>query len=545
MREQEQTPTFEQYLNDGQAYMLMMNPRDLVAECGRGFGKGVVQAGRALTAVQSMPGCCAAGVFPSVKRGLTNIVPSWMIHWENWGLRRDRHYIVGKKPWKALGWKRPVFEPANWENCIAFYNGSVINLISQDRTGTSNSMSLDYVAIDEAKFIDFEQLKDETFQANRGNQMYFGRCYMHHGMTITSDTAMTKKGSWYFRYEEQMDPALVRVIEGLVNHLWVLRQKLQKHPERATYYEQKIKREQEQLDFFRSRCLLYCKYTSIVNLAVLGKEFVRRMRRELPLLTFMTSIMCKRVGISLDGFYGGLRESVNLYTAPNNSVLQLEALGTEAGIPNDCRTDGDLEADKPIIIAFDANALINWMVCGQVGDDGRLRVLKSFFVKYDRKLEELCEDFLAYYQYHRRHQVIFYYDSTFLGQEYASSKGVSFANIIKSIMRRHQWTVREKYIGKPMDHIQKNELINRMLQGRARHQVLINRDNNPDLLISIQSAGIKNGKKDKTGEKLAETEEDRLEARTDGSDAFDTLCIGVERYPVAWGRGGQVNEYPK
>ena len=38
----EQEPIFEQYLNDGQAYMLMMNPRDLVAECGRGFGKGLV-----------------------------------------------------------------------------------------------------------------------------------------------------------------------------------------------------------------------------------------------------------------------------------------------------------------------------------------------------------------------------------------------------------------------------------------------------------------------------------------------------------------------
>ncbi len=538
-------PTFEQYLNDGQAYMLMMMPRDLVAECGRGFGKGLVQAGRGLTCVQTMPGSCGAAVCPSVKRGLTNIVPSWMVHWENWGFRRDQHYIVGKKPWKALGWKKPIFEPANWENTISFYNGSVINLISQDRSGTSNSLSIDWVTIDEAKFIDFEQLKDETFQANRGNQMYFGKCYMHHGITITSDTAMTKKGSWYFRYEKEMDPALVRVMEGLVNHIWVLKQKMKKHPERAVYYEEKIRKEEEQLNFFRSKCLLYCKYSSITNLAVLGKEFVKRMKRELPFLTFMVSIMCKRVGISPDGFYGGLKEAINLYTAPNNSVLQLEALGTEGGIPNDCRTDGDLEANSPIAIAFDANNLINWLVCGQVGKDGKLRVIKSFFEKYDRKLEELCEDFIEYYKPHRRHQVIFYYDATFLGQEYASSKGQSFAHIIKSVLRRNGWTVREKYIGKPMGHIEKNELINRMFQGRARHQVLINRDNNPDLLISIQSAGVKNGKKDKSGEKLAETEEDRLEARTDGSDAFDTLCIGVERFPVLWSHNGTVNEYPK
>lgn len=122
--------------------------------------------------------------------------------------------------------------PANWENTISFYNGSVINIISQDRKGTSNSMSLDYIIIDEAKFIDYEQLKDETFQANRGNQMYFGNFYMHHGLTITSDMPVTKKGSWFLSYKDKMDKELVQVIEGVIYDIWRLRQKLAKHPER-------------------------------------------------------------------------------------------------------------------------------------------------------------------------------------------------------------------------------------------------------------------------------------------------------------------------
>ncbi|MGN0224986.1 MAG: hypothetical protein ACI4A7_02765 [Prevotella sp.] len=37
--------------------------------------------------------------------------------------------------------------------------------------------------------------------------------------------------------------------------------------------------------------------------------------------------------------------------------------------------------------------------------------------------------------------------------------------------------------------------------------------------------------KDKGGEKLAESEEDLLEHRTDGTDAFDTLYIGCEKFP--------------
>lgn len=37
--------------------------------------------------------------------------------------------------------------------------------------------------------------------------------------------------------------------------------------------------------------------------------------------------------------------------------------------------------------------------------------------------------------------------------------------------------------------------------------------------------------KDKSGEKLAETEEDLLEHRTDGTNTFDTLFISMVLYP--------------
>lgn len=58
---------------------------------------------------------------------------------------------------------------------------------------------------------------------------------------------------------------------------------------------------------------------------------------------------------------------------------------------------------------------------------------------------------------------------------------------------------------------------------------------NEDQILAIQSAGVSRGRdgfhKDKSGEKLAESEEDLLEYRTDGSDAFDTLYIGCEKFP--------------
>lgn len=533
----------KEYFNDPQLYSLAMNTRDEVIVAGRGMGKGAIQAGRLITNFQGMPGSMGGFVSPSVKRCLTNILPSMLIHLERWGFKRDLHYVVGKRPWKALHWKSPIFTPANWENTISFYNGSVCNIISQDRAGTSNSMSLDYIIIDEAKFINFEQLKDETFQANRGNEQYFHNFPLHHGMTITSDMPVTKKGSWFLSYKEDMDKELVEAIEGLVYAKWRAKRQQKAMPSQADAIQKKIDRIDAKLSFLRSKCLLYKEYTSIQNLALLGEEFIRRAKRDLPPLTFATSIMCKRIEISTDGFYGGMREDVNLYTAPNENVLNLEALN-DGAIPNDCRQDSDLDAQLPLIIAFDANANINWLVCGQVGKDGKLRVLKSFFVKYERKIPELLDDFNDYYRYHRRRQVVFYYDATFVGNSYGTHSEAFYRMIITGL-RRKGWNVKSKYIGKPMNHILKNDLINRMFRGRAHHLVLINRDNNPDLLISITSAGVKNGQKDKSGEKLAETEEDKLESRTDGSDAFDTLCIGVERFPVMQYRSVSTNGYSK
>ena len=522
--------TQKQYFNDAQLYPLFMSPRDLVCEMGRGTGKGLIDATRLLQVFQMMAGSCTGFVSPSYKKCLTNTLPSLLVHWERWGFRRDVHYTVGKKPWKGLKWKDPIFTPQNWENCIGFYNGSVCQIISQDREGASNGLSLDHILIDEAKFVDYEKLKNETLQTNRGNEMYFSKCHLHHGLTITCDTATTKKGSWFMQMESKMDKEVVKVLEGLIYQKWAIKQRSKEHPERARYYYQQLQKIDRDIQLLRKNCLLYCRYPSIFNLAVLGEDFIRRMRRDLPVLTFATSIMCRHIGIARDGFYGQLRESVNLYTAPDTSKLTLQSVGD---IEDDCRLDADCSPDSPIVIAFDANTNINWLVVGQVGMDGKLYVLKSFYVKYDT-LDALVSLFNKYYRPHRNRQVYFVFDSTFKGQGYGANTNEDFYILITNLLQADGWVVEQVYIGNPMHHVDKYHLINRMFVGKASHQVFINRDNNQDLLLSITTAAIYNEKKDKRGEKLAETEEDKLEARTDGSDAFDTLCIGVEKFIPAY-----------
>ncbi len=67
----------------------------------------------------------------------------------------------------------------------------------------------------------------------------------------------------------------------------------------------------------------------------------------------------------------------------------------------------------------------------------------------------------------------------------------------------------------------------------------INEPINEALKIGLENCGTRidplGFQKDKAGEKLAKMEEDLLEHRTDGTDAFDNLLLGMFLFPqVYW-----------
>ena len=533
-----------QYVNPAQAYMLAMMTKNMTMVGGRGIGKGLIAACLLRRNAEGMPGSNTALVGPNSKRMWTNIIPSWDIHLRRWGFVENVHYAWGKKPAKAWGWKDPIIKPMNWENTLSFYNGSYATVISQDRKGTSNSQSFDFVLIDEAKFIDFEQLKDETIPANRGNGNAFGKIYYHHGIAKFSDMPTTKKGSWFLNDREKCDNEQVRMLEGLLVELQRVRTEISNKVERnerptaaELHYLRRLSRVINQL---RADTYLYKEFSSIQNIEILGEDFIAQCYRDMPPATFRTTIMCRRVEHSEDSFYNAKTDS-NLYTSVNKSYIDSLGYDMEKLRHVDCRTDGDIDYSSPLWVAMDANANINWAVIGQPGADMKLRILKSFYVKYERRLPELVDDICKYYGPMKHKEVVFAFDSTFVGNNYGVSK-VDFHTVVKECFIKHGWDVHEIPIGQPWKHPVKQQLINQMFRGQRTYRIFINEENNPDLLNSIDSAMTVNGtnQKDKSGEKKPETEEDPLQGRTDGSDAFDTLCIAVEinGAPAYCGGGG-------
>ena len=522
------------YFNTPQRLTQLIGANTTVIVAGRRTGKtDSIASPFVLRNMQRMPGSTGGIVVPTFKQGLTNTLPGLFAAWKRWGFINGIHYVVGRRPPKSFA--KPIIEPSDYEHVISFYNGSCAIIISQDRPGSSNSLTLSWILVDEAKFVDYERLKDETLPANGGIKSHFGHHSCNHSMMILSDMPQTQKGSWFLHYEDKMDKELIATIEGTVYEIWRTKERIRALNAKGVavppYLKSYLRRLDTNLNKMRSVAVYYKEYSSIENLQLLGENYIKQMKRDLTPKTFQTSILCQRIGIAKDGFYSSMKES-HKYNA--SDFAYLDSLGYDFN-PSllDCRADADVNPHAPICIGMDYNANINWIVAGQP-NGRRLNIIKSFYVKFERKIPALIEEFCRYYANHQNKTVVYYYDTTALGANYAVNEQ-DFHWVVCHEFERHGWQVEDVYLGNPMRHDEKYLLINQGFAGKQRLMPFFNRQNNDDLILGVQSAGVTSGRngfrKDKGGEKLAETEEDLLQHRTDGTDAFDVLYIGCEKFP--------------
>ena len=267
----------------------------------------------------------------------------------------------------------------------------------------------------------------------------------------------------------QMDKDLIEGIKATLYEIWHTKERIRemrkKKEKIPAYLKGYIRKLDTQLNKMRSVAVYYKEYSSIENIELLGENYIQQMKRDLTPLTFQTSILCQRIGIRKDGFYSSMREG-HKYKASDFEYLdgvareafegdfsKLSTLNSQL----DCRSDKDLNPLAPICIGMDYNANINWLVAGQPSGR-RLNVLKSFFVKFERKLSALVEDFCNYYAYHENKTVIYYYDATALGSNYAVNDQ-DFHWVIMHEFERRGWEVVDVYIGNPMKHDEKYLLI--------------------------------------------------------------------------------------
>lgn len=310
----------------------------------------------------------------------------------------------------------------------------------------------------------------------------------------------------------------------------------------------------------RKSAFIVRRASTLENVDVLGESYIRAMKRDLPAYTFAVSILNIKLQKSNDGFYSNLDidhihgyipddidplSQAHFSTQQASGIIDGKKVTAESYQPdfqelserNDCRMDSDCIIDLPLCIALDYNANINTLVVGQEYErDGRpsMNTIKSMYVKNERKLRELIKDFSDYYRPKRTHNpdVTYFYDTTAkYGASYASTDERFFTTVIEEL-ESYGWNVNPVDMGVPEKHEVKHRIINDALAGRSPLDIRINQPNNPDLIIALQLCEVQLSyqgfHKDKSGEKKPETDTSLpLQHRTDFSDAFDTLYLGM------------------
>lgn len=309
--------------------------------------------------------------------------------------------------------------------------------------------------------------------------------------------------------------------------------------------------------------------STLDNVDVLGEDYIRQMKRDLPAYTFMVSILNVKIKKSNDGFYSNLDidhvhgytcdsidplSQANFKTVKATGIIDGKKITAESYQPDfkelaerdDCRMDADCVTELPLYLAFDYNANINTLVVGQVYQrDGveAVNVIKSFYVKNELKLRDLVDNFSRYYAPKRavNRDVVYFYDATAKqGASYALTDERFYMAVIKEL-ERNGWNVTAIDMGVPEKHEIKHRIINDALAGIEYPAIRINQPQNPDLIIAMQlcevSIGYQGFRKDKSQEKKAETEDNLpLQQRTDFTDAFDSLYLGCKfwRGNIGW-----------
>ena len=509
----------KKYFNRKQLEAMAIAAKNEYIIASRGFGKSEgIDAPRLIRNVFAMPRSAGALLSPTYGKLLRNTLPAIFAALERLGYKRNIHYVVGHKPPASLSFKKPLIDPFDYKYVIAWFNGSIQHMISFDRPMSANSMSLDYVFGFEAKYLDFDKIKNEVLPANRGNNNYFGDCPWHHGQLYTSDMPTSKSGMWILEKHKDMDPELIEFIKSLYIEYKSCKNK-----------NLKTKKLRE-LNEYRKAATFYAEYDAFDNIEILGEDYIKTMHRDLPPLIFLSSILNKRLRKIANGFYSALNDQLHYYENYDNSYLENLGYDTGKSSRDTCLNDGDIYKELPMSIAFDYNAAINSLVCGQRIENREARALHSFYVKTPRKLPDLVNLWCDYYDPVPHREVVFYYDSTAIADTPLDAD--SFADTIIKTLSKRGWNVTPVYIGQPLKHHLKHHYIDMALKGDPDYLFpSFNRDNNEYLILAMEQTGIKVGRtgfeKNKDPEKLPDSVEQPDEFKTHITDAWDTLFIGL------------------
>lgn len=466
------------------------------------------------------------------------VVPEVIHAWERLGYRNGIHYVVGRRPPKNLKFDSPFRDHSQCEYTIWWFNGAVIDLVSQDREGAARGYNVDYVIADEGLTLLPDRFRKEVLATNRGNKEKGWTSNRHHSVIISSSKPMGTDGAWllemgqYYEkegydfdlYNKQIADLQIQLILAFQENQSVaekanIAQKIVSLKRKVKYYKHDVGKDTE---------LFYNEANAFDNLAFVGFDYIMRQYRDMTELEFRVEMLNQTLKEIEDGFYFSLSEQKHCYyDTYNYSYLDDIGWDQERLQVKDCRADGDLDPNAPLDIAGDYGYYLNCLVVGQEMRTAKgwyYKFLNSFWEKPPKTVEDVAEGFCQYYRFHSNKRINYFYDHTSIDK----AKGFSYREQVVKVFQKHGWSVSEVYLGQQPGHDSRYHLWARALQGDDRLPLpIFSMPRCKYLVLAMQLAGVAQGKngfeKDKRPEKNHDIPQ---EETTHQTDAADTLFYG-------------------
>ena len=575
------------YLHRGQLDMYNWQARTTYVRAARGFGKTSYIGLHMMKVVLGLRRQMGGFVGASAKQLYTRTMPNALKVVNTLGF--EQFYFLGQAPAK-LRWEVPLAKPRVWENCVHFSNGFVWQMLSMAVRGSANGLNLAALVGDETKYLPWQRVKEEVMPTLRGdfmpasarkteqkNAWGYGTLGVQNPFWLSSlwvsDAGLTQAQCLWEqdgRDQESKDVNL-KISEMLAELAY-----LQKHSPATAVKLSQNDNYLRQLNSLRSQSSVFWNWSSIENLSLLSKNFLKDLERQLPRMVFEIQCLGRMVRNAGDGFYCQFTEELNTYESQDCTDFILDKFSHKAkgrfldaqryptdveymtldmdglqAAGEDCSCDLDVQYDQPLRIAIDAGRQMNCMVVAQTAmyqGKPSVLVMKEFFVQGGTRLRGLVRMFTDYYRPHLRRrrgnqygggagEVIYYYNQTSRqggATPYAveNSEDSRFDNVVVHELVSYGWKVTRGEFS-VWRHERKWQLFCDIFSFQTSPSVFISRESGrcQYLLVAITQAGVLTGfKKDKTREKLKS--DDGIggdpRTRTDITDAFDDLIIGIK-----------------
>ncbi|WP_289659504.1 hypothetical protein [Flavobacterium panacagri] len=455
---------------------VMAPQKNKYIEMGRGGGKSTIFGYHMRELVRQMPKASFALPCSTYSQALSRTLPSAIEGLEMFNLYNGIDYVIGRSG-KKLGFELPYQPPSQWDNIIHFPNGSIFQLVSLDNPNSGRGLNSSAEAGDEAALFDPEKLFTNVKTTNRSQKEIYKKAPLLGSEFYISSTPINKKGKWFTDMEEVA----------------------KKNPKDYAFIK-----------------------ASARSNPYLNPDWFKKMRdQSVSEVLYNAEILNIRPQEIVDGFYGNLNQRKHYYTDYNNSYL--ETIGVLARSEHfNSLQDNDVRVNEPLIVSVDFG-VFNGCVVSQLQDD-EYRVLKSFFVKSPKLLDDLfIEQFIPYYRPHQEKFVYLYGGHD--GNNRLPNSERTYFQQISDVLTAHGWTVYILTKGAAPTHTDKYLLINAMLKEHQTRlpKIRINEHNNPDLIIALErteareslKGGIEKVKKDERNPLFPQQHAPHL------TDAFD------------------------